>query len=144
MQVPSPYAAMQHPWPQQQQQQQQQQAQQQHGMAGHGQAAMQYPYSPFMPMWLPYGMPPPGQAMPPGPFRMHAAGQHHPGAPRPPPNAGACFLLSGPCCWVNEVLADQSGHYMSKLGCRVELSQRTPCPCTKYTLGNPSCAVTCH
>ncbi|KAL3137454.1 hypothetical protein ABBQ38_004745 [Trebouxia sp. C0009 RCD-2024] len=85
--VPNPYAAMPHAWPQPQQQQQQHQAQQQQSMAGHGQPVMQYPYPPFTPMWLPYGMPPPGQGMPPGPFRMHVAGPHHPGAPRPPPNA---------------------------------------------------------
>lgn len=85
LQVPSPYAALQHAWPQQQQQQQ---AQQQQGMAGHGQPPMQYPYPPFMPMWLPYGMPPPVQGMPGAPLRMHVAGAHHPGAPRPPPNVG--------------------------------------------------------
>ncbi len=83
MQIPSPYAAMQQGWPQQQQQQQQQQA----GTSGQGQAPVQYPYPPFMPMMVPYGMPPPMQGMP-GPFRVHVAGPHHQGAPATGPNAG--------------------------------------------------------
>ncbi|KAL0023201.1 hypothetical protein WJX79_001368 [Trebouxia sp. C0005] len=87
--IPSPYAAMQQGWPQQQQQQHQQQA----GTSGQGQAPMQgqapvqYPYPPFMPMMVPYGMPPPMQGMP-GPFRVHVAGPHHQGAPTTGPNAG--------------------------------------------------------
>lgn len=40
-----------------------------------------------MPMMVPYGMPPPMQGMA-GPFRVHVAGGHHPGAPAPAPNAG--------------------------------------------------------
>ena len=80
LQIPSPYGAAQHAWPQQQQQQQ--------GMPGPGQPPMQYPYPPFMPMLLPYGMPPPAEGMPPGPFQMHMAGAHHPGAPQAPPNPG--------------------------------------------------------
>lgn len=88
VQIPSPYAAMPAGWPQQQQQQVQQQQQQQQGMPGHGQPPMQYPYPPFMPMLLPYGMPPPMQGMPAGPFRVHVAGAHHPGAAQGPPNAG--------------------------------------------------------
>ncbi len=80
---------MQQGWPQQQQQQQQQQA----GTSGQGQAPMQgqapvqYPYPPFMPMLVPYGMPPPMQGMP-GPFRVHVAGHHHQGVPAAGPNAG--------------------------------------------------------
>lgn len=85
LQIPSPYAAAQHAWPQQQQQQQ--------GEPGPGQPPMQYPYPPFMPMLLPYGMPPPAEGMPPGPFSMNMAGAPHPGAPNagtqasPPPPA---------------------------------------------------------
>lgn len=79
-QVPSSYAAMQHAW----HQPQQQQAQQQQGMPGRGQGPVQYPYPPFMPMLLPYGMPPPMppmMPMPPGPL----GGR---GAPPPQGNAG--------------------------------------------------------
>ena len=80
---------MQQGWPQQQQQQQQQQA----GTSGQGQVPMQgqapvqYPYPPFMPMMVPYGMPPPMQGMP-VPIRVHVAGHHHQGAPAAGPNAG--------------------------------------------------------
>ena len=81
-QVPSPYAAMQHAW--HQHQPQQQQAQQQQGMPGRGQGPVQYLYPHFMPMLLPYGMPPPMppmMPMPPGPL----GGR---GAPPPQGNAG--------------------------------------------------------
>ena len=61
LQIPSPYAAAQHP-------QQQQQQQQQQGMPG---PCQQYPFPLFVPMLLSYGMLPPAEGMPPGPFQMH-------------------------------------------------------------------------
>jgi len=41
-----------------------------------------------MPMMVPYGVPPLMHGMAPGPFRVHVAGGHHPGAPQAGPNAG--------------------------------------------------------
>ena len=77
LQIPSPYAAVQQGWPQQQPQQQ--------GAAMPGQPPLQYPYPHFMPVLLPYGMPPAVQGMPPGAFRVQVA---HPAAAQGPPYAG--------------------------------------------------------
>ena len=99
LQIPSPYAAMPQGWPQQQQHQQQQQQ----GTPGQGQAPVHFPYQPFMPMLVPYGMPPPFQGMPAGPFRVHVPG-HHPGAPAAGPQAGVGYNRTSNTCVVGNRL----------------------------------------